>query len=106
MEGDQTLEIVGQLAAMLGLAAGEGVACQIVGVADMVDARQKCAKLLAVGDHAADRGTAEIDPVIASLAPDQPEARALAAGALIRDGDLERGFNRLRTGVGEKDMVD
>ena len=48
-----------------------------MGVADVVDAGQQRAELLAVGDDAADRDAAEIDAVIAALAADQAEARAL-----------------------------
>ena len=40
MQRHQPLEIVGEFGAMLGLALREGVAGEVVGVADMVDARQ------------------------------------------------------------------
>ncbi len=67
---------------------------------------RKRAEHLAVADDAADRDAAEIDAVIAALAADQAEARALADGALIGERDLEAGIDRLRAGVGEEDMVD
>jgi hypothetical protein len=50
-------------------------------------------KKLAVVDDAADRDAAEVHAVIAALAPDQAGARALAARAVIGDGDFQRGFN-------------
>ena len=72
----------------------------------VIDAGQQRAEHLAVGDDAADRDAAEIDAVIAALAADQAEARAVALGAVIGERDLERGLDRLRAGVGEEDMVD
>ena len=106
VEPDQPLEIVGELGAVLRLAAGEGVAGEVVGMADVVDAGQERAELLAVADHAADRDAAEIDAVVAAFAADQADARSLAAGALIGDGDLEGGLDRLGAGVGEEDVVE
>ena len=72
----------------------------------MIDAGEQAAEELAVGGDAADRDAAEADAVIAALAPDQPGARALAAHAVIGDGDLERGVDRLRAGIGEEDVVE
>ena len=106
VQGDEALKLVGELGAMLGLAAREGVAGEIVGVADVVDAGEQRAEHLAVADDAADRDAAEIDAVIAALAADQAEARALADGALIGERDLEAGLDRLGAGIGEEDVVD
>ena len=106
VERDQALEVVGELGAVRRLAAGEGVPGEVVGVADVIDAGQQRAEQLAVADDAADRDAAEIDAVIAALAADQAEARALPDGALIGERDLERGLDRLRAGVGEEDVVD
>ena len=72
----------------------------------VVDAGQQRAEHLAVADDAADRDAAEIDAVIAALAADQAEARALADGALIGERDLEGGLDRLGAGIGEEDVVD
>src|SRR5262249_58961792 len=60
----------------------------------------------AVIDHAADRHAAEADAVIAALAADQAGARRLAVGAVIGERDLQRGVDRLRSGVGEEDAVE
>ena len=106
MQRDEALEIVGKLGAMLGLAAAEGVAGEIVGVAEMVDAGEQRAEPFAVVGDAADRGAAEIDAVIAALAADQPHLRGVALGPVIGERDLERGLDRLRAGVGEEHMVE
>ena len=56
----------------------------------MVDAGEQAPKELPVGNDAADGNAAEPNPVIAALTTDQTLARALALGAMIRDGDLQR----------------
>ncbi len=72
MQRDEALEIVGKLGAMLGFAAAEGVACEIVRVAAGGRRLRRAAPnhLAVVGD-AADGGAAEVDAVIAALAADQ-----------------------------------
>ena len=101
----QPLQIVGEFDAVLRLAAREDIARIAMGVADVIDAGDQRAEHLAVGDHAADAHAAEIDAVIALLAPDQAHALAFALHAVIGDGHLQRGLDRLRTGVGEEDVV-
>ena len=78
---------------------------QIMGVRHVVDAGQQRAEHLAVGDDAADRDAAEADTVIAALAADQAGARALAAGALIGERDLERRVDRFRNGAEDGDRL-
>ena len=106
MQGDDPLEIVGELDTMLGLAARKGVAGEIMGVADMVDAGEQRAEHLAIGDNAANRNAAEIDAVITALTTDEAEAAALADDTLVGERDLEPGFDRFGAGIGEKDVVD
>ena len=106
VEQDHPLEVLGELDSMRRLAAREGIAGEVVGVADMVDAREERAEHLAVGDDAADRDAAEIDAVIAPLAADQAEPAALAARPMIGKRDLEGRLDRLRAGIGEEDVVD
>ena len=72
----------------------------------MIGAGQSHAELLAVGDHAADRDAAEADAVIAALAADQPHPRRIAAHSVIGERDLQRGIDRLRTGIAKKDMIE
>ena len=60
---------------------------------------------LAVVDHTAYRQAAEADPVVAQFAADQAGAGALADGALVGKGDLQRGVRRFRAGVGEEYFV-
>ena len=95
VERDDALELVGKVRAVLGLAFREGVQLRQVGVRHVVDAGEQGAEDAAVGDDAADRDAAEPDAVIAALAADQAGAAALAAGAMVGDGDLQGGIDRL-----------
>ena len=70
MQRDQAFEIVGQMRAPVRLAFGEGLVLAVIGRRQMIDAGQQRAKMLAVGDNAADRNTAKTDAVIAALATD------------------------------------
>ena len=88
----QPLEVLGQLFAELGLAAGEGVALEVERVPHVVDARQHRPEGPPVRDHAADRHAAEADPVIGALAADQPGALPLAARPMVGERDLECGI--------------
>ena len=72
----------------------------------MIDAAQHIAELLAVVRHAADRGAAEPDPVIAALATDKAGPRRFAVGAVIGQGDFQRRIHGFRSGIGEKNMVE
>ena len=103
--GDDAQEVVRQLGAMLGLTAREGVALGIVGVAEVIDLGQQGSEGGAVIGDPADRKAAEIDPVIAALAPDQPHALGLAAGDVIGAGDLQRGVSGLASGIDEEDVA-
>ena len=100
-----TFQLVGKLGPVFRLAAGEGVAREVVRVRHMVDTRQQCAEHLAVGNDAADRNAAEIHPVIAALATDQPCAAALAAHPMIGNRHLQRGLDRLRSGIGIEAVI-
>ena len=84
----------------------EGLLGAVVGAGQVVDAGQHVAELLAVGTDAADRDAAEADAVVAALAADEAGARALAAGLVIGERDLERGVDRLRPRVGEEGIVE
>ncbi len=105
MQRHQPLQLIGALHAMLRQALAEGVALQIEGVRQVIDARQHRAEGAAVVGHAAHRHAAETDAVIGQLAADQPRTRALTDGALIGQGDLQRGIRRLRSGVGEEHPI-
>ena len=72
----------------------------------MIDAGEQRAELFAVGDHAADRRAAEADAVIAALAADEARARGVAADVMIGERDLERGIDRLRTGIAEEHVIE
>ncbi len=86
------------------LAEAEGVLGQMR-VAQVIDAGQR-AEHPPVVDDAADRDAAEADPVIAALAADQPGPRPLPDRALVGEGDLERGIDRLRPRIAEEDVVE
>ncbi len=92
--------------AMLGDAHREGVARRVVGVADVIDAREQAAEHLAVGHHAAHRDAAEVHAVVATLTADEAGAGAFAAHAVVGDGHLQRRLDRLGAGVGEEDAVE
>ena len=106
MQGHDAIERVGQVPAPLGLAHREGLVLAVVGVGQVVDAREQRPEVLAVAHDAADRDAAEAGAVVAALPPDQPLPRALAAHVVVRDGDLERRVDRLRPGVGEEHVVE
>ena len=54
VQSDQAFEFVGQMAAVFGLAAGVGIASEVVGVRQVIDTGQQWAETLAVGADAAD----------------------------------------------------
>lgn len=102
---DARFQFVGELGAMLRLAAAEGVARQIMGAAQMVHRRQGHRKMLAVAGHAAHRDATEVDTVIAALAADQLDAGGVAAHAVVSHRHLQRGVHRLRTGADEEGLA-
>ena len=106
MQRDQTLEVVGELRPMLRLAAAEGIAGDVVGVANMIHACEQSSEHLTIVGDAADRRAAEIDAVIAALAADQPGLCSIALGPVIGERDLERGLDRFGARVGEEHMVE
>jgi len=102
----QPVEFVGQVAAPLRLADGEGLFGPVIGGRQMIDAGEQRAELLAVGNNATNRDAAEADAVIAALAADQPHARGVAAHVVEGERDLERGVDRLRTGIAEEYVIE
>src|SRR6202165_2912453 len=83
----------------------EGLFFAVIGMGEVIDARQKGAEHLAVADDTAHRSTAEADAVIAALAADQPGAGALALDLMIGQRDLERGVGGLRSGIAEENVI-
>jgi hypothetical protein len=79
---------------------------EVVGVRQVVDARQLRAEELAVVHHAADRDAAEAHAVVAALAADEPRARSLAANAVVGERDLERRIDGLGARVREEDVIE
>lgn len=96
MKRDDALEFGGEIGAVLGLAAAEGVFGWQMRVRKVIDARQQRAEHLAIGDDPANRNAAEVDAMIAALAADEAEARAVALSAVISERDLQRGIDRFR----------
>src|SRR6267378_6463289 len=94
------------MGAVFRLALGEGLFFAVIGMGEVIDARQEGAEHLAVADDAAHRSTAEADAVIAALAADQPGAGALALDLMIGQRDLERGIGGLRSGIAEENMIE
>src|SRR6185312_1227743 len=101
-----SLELASELDAVLGQAPRERVALDVERVPQMVDARQQRPEALAVRGNPTDRDPSEVDPVIAALATDQARALRLAAHALIGHRDLQRGIDRLGSGVREEHPVE
>ena len=106
VQRDDALQLVGEMRAPFRLAAGEGLFGAVIGVRQVVDARQQRAEELAVLDDAADRDAAEADAVIAALAADQARPAALALHVPIGERDLERRIHGLRARVAEEDVVE
>ena len=106
VQRDESLQVVGQFRAVLRHPAREGVARQVMGVADMVGAGQQRPEALAVADNAADRDAAEVDAVVAALAADQPGSRSVAAGTVVADRHLECRLDGFGARIGEEDLVE
>jgi hypothetical protein len=70
VQRDQPLERIGQLRAVFGQPAREGITHRIVRVRQVIHARdhRRCPRL-AIRDHAADADAAETDTVITAFAP-------------------------------------
>ena len=90
VERDNPFQVIRQLRPVLRQAAREGVAGKVVGVAHVVDPRQQGAELAPVADNPAGRDSAGPDPVVASLAPDQPGPSALPARPLVGECGRQR----------------
>ena len=105
VERDDALQLVGEMRAPFRLAAGEGLLGAVIGVGQVVDARQQRAEELAVLDDAAHRDAAEADAVIAALAADQARLAALALHVPIGQRHLQRRVHRLGARVAEEDVV-
>jgi len=94
------------LGAVLGHAARERVACEVVRVADVVDTGQQGAEHLAVGDDAAHRDAAEVDAVITALAADELRACGFASDAVVSQCDLQRSVDGLGARVREEHVIE
>ena len=105
VQRDDALQLVGEMRAPFRLAAGEGLFGAVIGVGQMVDARQQRAEELAVLDDAAHRDAAEADAVIAALAADQARLAALALHVPIGQRHLEGRIHGLGARVAEEDVV-
>ena len=106
MKGYKLVQRVGHIGAPGWLAAGERVACEVMGVRQVVDAGQAGAEQPPVVGDPPHRNAAEADAVIAARPADQPGPHPIAAHAVIGERDLQRGIRRLRPGIDEKDVVD
>jgi hypothetical protein len=96
VQRNDAIERVGQMRPPFRLADGEGLLLAIICCGQVIDAGDQRAELLAVVDDAADRYAAEPDAVVTALAPDQADARGVAAHIVIGERDLERGVDGLR----------
>jgi hypothetical protein len=87
VKGDQALEIVREFSTVFRLSFHEGIASRIVGVPQMVGARELREHTAVVQDPA-DTDAPEAYTMITALAPYETRSCALADGALIGDRDL------------------
>ena len=105
MQEDDLLQLVGQRHILLGQPFGEGIFGDIEGMRQMINPGQQGAEPLAVAGNPPHRDAAKADPVIATLATNQPGAGALTASPLPGQRNLERGIDRLGTRVGVEDVT-
>ena len=105
MQGDKTLQFIGEFGAMTGLTLGKGVTFDVERMPKMVDAG-KLREGTAIVDDAADRNAAEADAVITPLAPDETGARSLAYGPLISERHFQGRFDGLGSGAREEDAIE
>ena len=104
MQRNQAQQVVGQLGALVGHAAREGVAGELR--VRQVVSRNALAKHLAVGHNAADRDAAKVNAVVTLFAPDHDGFAGLTLDAPVGPGDFERGVGRLGARAGEKHVVE
>ncbi len=100
------LELVGEVRALLRLAAAVRLRGKVVRRGQVVDVGKQVAVGDAVLRDAADRDAAEAHPVVRAFAADEAHARGLAVGAMVGEGDLEGGVDRLGSGIAEEDIVE
>ena len=99
------LKIVRQFRAVFRLAAREQVLAG-PGMPQHHNVRHHDRERFAVLDHAGQRDTADVDPVIGPLARDKTDALTISAGAVVRHHHLQGGVDRLGTGIGEEDVIE
>ncbi len=91
---------------MFGHTTGNTVFVRQVSVTHMVNTAQHLAECFAVTRNTTNRNTAKVHTVIAAFTANQAGPLSIAACTVIGQCDFKRGFNRLRTGVGIKNVVE
>src|SRR3546814_11253956 len=79
----------------------EGVALDIVRVAEMVDAGQSAPERAAIVDEPADADPATAGAMIAALASDQPRSRPMPLGAMASQCDFTCRIHRFGAALGK-----
>ncbi|VCU71771.1 hypothetical protein PIGHUM_03861 [Pigmentiphaga humi] len=106
VQGQQPLQLIRQMRAPLGLAPRKRGLGEIPGCRQMVHPRHQVGAIsLAVRPHPAHRHPAETHAVVAPLPSDEPHALSFSARAVIGQRDLQRGVDRLRPRIREKNAV-
>ena len=105
VQGHQAFHVLGQVSPMRRLAHAEGIARQVVCVADVVHPGHRQPKGLAIAHQAAHRDAAEVDAVVTALAAQQPGACALATHAVVGQRHLQCGFHRFGAAVGKENLA-
>ena len=106
MQSHNAFQFICQMSAPFRFAFGEGLLAAVIGVGQMINARQHGAEDFAVGDNPADRNAAKANPVIAAFAANQTGALALTLRIPISKGNLQCGINGFGTGIDKKHMVE
>src|SRR5687768_1371360 len=106
MELNEPFQLVGQMGAPFGLSSRERLLFAVVGVGQMIGARQERAEPFAIGNHSTNRDPSKTHSMITALAANHALAGSLTAGAMISQRHFKRGIGGLGSGIAEESIVE